>query len=174
MNSRPGLTAALFAGLLCLYTPTLQALESDASQPIRIEADAALVDESAGTSVYRGNVIIVQGTLKVTADEVEIFSADSEVVQIIARAGKGEDELAHYEQQTNENRDMVVANAKKITYLIQEKRLHLSGKAWLQQVDDTFSGELLYYDIDQGIVNLSSGNSKDRVNMTITPKNSGQ
>ncbi len=148
----------------------LQALESDREQPIRIQADAAMVDENQGASVYRGNVIITQGTLEVTADEVEIFTADNTVIQIIAKVDKNSDDLAQYRQQINEAEEMVYADAKKITYLVQEERLHLAGDARLQQVEDVFTGELLYYDLARRIVNLSSTGGSDRVNMTITPK----
>ena len=158
-----------------MLQPTfLSALESDQEQPIRIQADAAIVDETSGSSVYKGNVIITQGTLEVTANEVEIFTADSEVIQIIAKTEKGSEVLAHYQQQINETMDMVVADAQKITYLVQEERLHLSGDARLQQVQDVFTGQLLYYDLGRGIVNLNSSGGSDRVNMTIIPKNSSR
>ena len=162
---------------LCLLTllPTFSsALESDREQPIRIQADAAIVDETSGSSVYKGNVIITQGTLEVTANEVEIFTADSEVIQIIAKTESDSEILAHYQQQINEAMDMVVADAQKITYLVQEERLHLSGDARLQQVQDVFTGQLLYYDLGRGIVNLNSSGGSDRVNMTITPKKSSR
>jgi lipopolysaccharide export system protein LptA len=162
---------------LCLLTllPTFSsALESDREQPIRIQADAAIVDETSGSSVYKGNVIITQGTLEVTANEVEIFTADSEVIQIIAKTEKDSEALAHYQQQINEAMDMVVADAQKITYLVQEERLHLSGDARLQQVQDVFTGQLLYYDLGRGIVNLNSSGGSDRVNMTINPKKSSR
>jgi lipopolysaccharide export system protein LptA len=162
---------------LCLLTllPTFSsALESDRQQPIRIQADAAIVDETSGSSVYKGDVIITQGTLKVTANEVEIFTADGEVIQIIAKTDKDSEVLAHYQQQINEAMDMVVADAQKITYLVQEERLHLSGDARLQQVQDVFTGQLLYYDLGRGIVNLNSSGGSDRVNMTITPKKSSR
>ena len=146
----------------------LLALDTDRDQPIRIQADSAMVDENEGTSVYRGNVIIEQGTLRVRAEEVEIFTSESDVIQIIARSKPGS--LAHYEQQTNLDRDMVTAQARKITYLVQEERLHLSGRASLSQAGDKFTGELLYYDLTRKIVNLSSGGGSDRINMTITPK----
>lgn len=155
---------------LSVMAASSKGLDSDRYQPIRIQADAAMVDESRGTSIYRGNVIIHQGTLQVTADEVEIYTADNQVIQIIAKAAKDPGELAHYEQQTNDANDMVSAEARKITYLVQEERLHLAGKAKLQQVGDIFTGELLYYDLGRGIVNLDSGGSKGRVNMTISPK----
>ena len=156
---------------LILGTPSpMLGLESDRDQPIKIQADTAMVDEAEGTSIYRGDVIIVQGTLQVTADEVEIYTAESAVIQIIAKAERNSSKLAHYEQQTNEEKDMVTAEARKITYLVQEERLHLSGKARLKQDGDEFSGELLYYDVGRGIVNLNSGDGSERINMTINPK----
>ena len=167
---------------LATGTPFVQALETDREQPITIRADdgeVALaqrlrgeVDENQGTFVYRGNVIITQGTLEVTADEVEIHTAERAITQIIARMDKDSEDLAHYQQQMNEADDMVYADARKITYLVQEERLHLSGEARLQQVEDVFTGELLYYDMARGIANLSSGDQSNRVNMTITPGNS--
>ena len=157
--------------IMTAITDSALALESDRYQPITIQADAAMVDDSAGTSIYRGNVIIEQGTLNVSADEVEIYTADDEVIQIIAKADAESGRLAHYEQETNLNQDRVVADAKKITYLVQEERLHLYGNARLQQVEDVFTGELLYYDIRRGIVNLNSGGKEgDRIKMILTPK----
>ena len=145
-------------------------MESDREQPINIQADAAIVDETNGSSVYKGNVIITQGTLEVTANEVEIFTAAGEVIQIIATTDKDSELLAHYQQQINESMEMVVADAKKITYLIQEERLHLSGDARLKKVQDVFTGQLLSYDLARGIVTLNSIGGFDRVNMTITPR----
>jgi lipopolysaccharide export system protein LptA len=160
---------------LCMLTllPTFSsALESDREQPISIQADAAIVDETNGSSVYKGNVIITQGTLEVIANEVEIFTSAGEVIQIIATTDKDSEVLAHYQQQINDAMDMVVADAQKITYLIQEDKLHLSGDARLQKIQDVFTGQLLSYDLERGIVNLNSLGGSDRVKMTITPKKS--
>ena len=156
--------------MLTLLPTFSSALESDREHPIRIQADAAIVDETNGSSVYKGNVIITQGTLEVTANEVEIFTAAGEVIQIIATTDKDSELLAHYQQQINESMEMVVADAQKITYLIQEERLHLSGDARLKKVQDVFTGQLLSYDLARGIVTLNSIGGSDRVNMTITPR----
>lgn len=175
MNKRLSLNSLLhtiIAGTFSLLSLSVIALESDREQAIRIQADAAMVDEGAGTSIYRGNVIIQQGTLKVTAEEVEIFTSDSEIIQIIAKADQKSSDLAHYTQQINADNERVSAQARKITYLVQEERLHLAGDARLKQVEDEFEGELLYYDLAKGIVNLSSGGGSDRINMTISPKKS--
>lgn len=159
---------------LLVFSCFAVALESDQEQPIQIEADAAMIDEANGNSIHKGNVVIEQGTLQLRANEVEIISSNNELIQIIASADGSGNKLAHYEQQTNDAGDRVLANAEKITYLIQEKRLHLSGNARLQQVDDVFTGELLYYDLEKGVVNLDSGDSGERVKMQIKPRSSSE
>ncbi|MGI9322980.1 MAG: lipopolysaccharide transport periplasmic protein LptA, partial [Pseudomonadales bacterium] len=142
--------------------------ESYGEQPVHINADAARLDEGTGTSVYQGNVVIVQGSLQVTADEVEVQSADEEVTQIVARAGG--DGLAHYEQQTSESGDMVYADARQITYLVREEQLHLAGQARLQQAEDVFSGELLRYDISQKTVKMAGDAPGERISITRKQK----
>ena len=165
MNLKP----QTFVFVILLSSSELKALDSDRFQPIQIQADAATVDENQGKSIYVGNVKIHQGTLEVTATKVEIYTEESQVTQIIARGEDTPGKPAHYKQQTNEERDEVSASASKITYLVREEQLHLSGNAKLKQVNDTFSGELLYYDLRKGVVNLDSGGGTNRVNMTITP-----
>lgn len=177
-NVMTGYITKQFALIIITLLPGFAtALESDSEQPIEISANAAMVDEDQGKSVYKGDVVITQGTLKVTAEEVEIYTADNEVTQIIALAE--DKKLAHYQQQTSDpssgaRNEMVSAEAQKITYLVQEERLHLAGDAKLRQDEDVFTGELLYYDMARGIVNLNSSSNSGRVNMTITPKKSSQ
>jgi len=153
-----------------LYAGTLVGLESDRKQPITIQADDAILDEREGISIYRGDVTIDQGTLHISADQVEIIAEGDKVIQIIASGTEDRGSLAHYEQQPEEDEALVSADARKITYFVQEERVHLVGNARLQQARDTFSGELLYYNVNEGVVNLSGSGQKDRVIMTINPK----
>jgi lipopolysaccharide export system protein LptA len=146
------------------------ALTSDGEQPLHIQADAAVMDDAKGSSVYRGNVSIEQGTLQIKADEVEIITSDSEVIQIIASADANSKNLVHFEQLPDDSTDLVYADARKITYLVQEERLHLSGNATLRQTKDVLTGELVYYDITQGIMSLKSGGQQDRIDVIINPK----
>ena len=46
------------------------ALPSDSSQPIRIQADSATLDDKRNTAVYTGNVIITQGSMRLTGGRV--------------------------------------------------------------------------------------------------------
>ena len=160
----------LFFGLLFPFQGN--GLESDQRQPIRIQADKAVITDKEGLSVYQGDVIILQGTLQINAEIVEIKSQDRTILEVLARSDEEPRKLAKFKQTISNKGDEVFAEAKKINYLVQKGRLFLNGKAKLEQRGDVFSGDVLFYDIAKGSVNLESGSSKERVNMTISPKES--
>ena len=147
-------------------------LTADREQAIKIQADTAVVDDKKGITIYSGNVIIDQGTLHITADEVKVLMSEREVMQIIASMAPRSKKLAHYQQLPDDDEELVSADAEIITYFLQEERLHLAGNAYLKQTRDTFSGELLHYDVATGIVDLKGGSktSSGRVQITLTPK----
>ncbi len=163
-----------FIAAFCLISGQAAALPSDQEQPFHIQADGAEIDESTGISVYRGRVNIDQGSMKILADEIEIHTHDSEVIQIIARMHDENDNLAHYEQLPEADKELITAEAREINYFIQEEKLHLIGKARLYQSPNSFEGELLHYDLQRGVVNLkgraASENDDGRINMILSPK----
>ena len=164
--------------LLLLLTTMLMplagfGLTSDRDQPISIEADSAFVDDVNGITIYEGNALIQQGTLNIAADKVKVIMSDSEVIQIIASMDRESKGLAHYEQVPDDDEDLVSADAKTITYFIQEEKLHLTGEAYLQQTQNKFSGELLYYNMTTGVVDLKGG-KLGRVSITLQPKKKTQ
>jgi lipopolysaccharide export system protein LptA len=171
MKARPRYSMVLFMllGSFAVHKEAL-ALAEDRELPIHIEADAAVIDDAKGSSIYRGNVIIEQGTLLINADEIEVITADQEVIQIIAMTDTDSDKLAHYEQLPDDSEDRVFADARKIVYLVQEERVHLSGNGTLKQAKDVLKGELIYYDVALGIMSLKSTGKDGRIKMTINPK----
>ena len=56
--------ARIVALLLLLSAAFTQALPEDRDQPMRITADKAERDDINGVTIYRGNVVLIQGTLK--------------------------------------------------------------------------------------------------------------
>ncbi len=60
------------------------ALESDSSQPINIEADAATYDEAKGETIYTGNVHTTQGSLDVLADKMIVYQKSGKTEKIVA------------------------------------------------------------------------------------------
>lgn len=161
-----------------LAAPFGYGLTSDRDQPISIEADSAFVDDANGVTIYEGNALITQGTLHIAADKVKVIMSESEVIEIIASMTPRSKGLAHYEQVPEENDALVSADARIITYFIQEEKLHLAGKAHLQQTQNEFAGELLYYNMTTGVVDLKGGKKQGgesgRVSITLQPKKKKQ
>ncbi len=148
--------------LLLILHAEVNALSTDQDKPFEVEADSAIVDENLGSTIYRGDVSIIQGSLKILADEIEIITIGGDVVQIIARTDENSDRLAHLEQQPD-HKERVFADARSINYYIQEQRVNLTGEALLRQKGDEFTGEIVYYDVGQGIIHLKSGSESERI-----------
>ena len=65
--------------ILVLGYPLLcNALESDSQQPLFIEADGADISETTGVSIYTGNVVISQGSIRLSADKVTVTQQGEE------------------------------------------------------------------------------------------------
>ena len=168
---------SIFCTML-LLPALLHALPSDRDQEIRIEADEAEINEADGSSIYRGNVTLDQGTMRISADRIEIFTADSEIVEIVASTDKASTALAHYQQQPESDEEIVYADAREISYNARQERLNLIGEANVRQTEDELSGELITYDVKKGTFNLMSSVNRDpdseegkpRVRILLSPQ----
>ncbi|QSA97955.1 lipopolysaccharide transport periplasmic protein LptA [Methylococcus sp. EFPC2] len=70
--------------LLGLLSPLAWGLESDAKQPIYIEADSATYDEAKGETVYVGNVHTTQGSLEVFGDRMIVLQKNGKTEKILS------------------------------------------------------------------------------------------
>lgn len=131
------------------------ALQDDATQPINIKAQAVLIDEKKGISIYTGKASVVQGSLILSAEKIQLFSNQTQVTKMIANGDKKQ--RAHYQQSQPTQPRFIGATANKITYMVQKEMVHLKGNAHLVQGFDSFSGGSLNYDIkkDKVIANKS-------------------
>jgi lipopolysaccharide export system protein LptA len=131
------------------------ALQEDATQPIKVKAQTVLIDEKQGFSVYTGKASVIQGSLILSAEKIQLLSNQTQVTKVVAKGNKKQ--RAHYQQsQPNQSR-FIEATADNITYLVQKEMVHLKGHAHLVQGFDSFSGGTLDYDIknDKVIANKS-------------------
>ncbi|MDA0760484.1 MAG: lipopolysaccharide transport periplasmic protein LptA [Pseudomonadales bacterium] len=137
--------------------------------PITIQADRATVNETLGKSEYFGNVIISQGDLEITAEQVILLSEDKTLVSISAI---GDDQApAKFQRAAFGSRPKIAASADDIQYLVSSETLTLMGKALLEQGEDRYQGNLLSYNLQQGLFKVENdGSSTGRINLTINPK----
>ncbi len=148
--------------LLCSSTG-VHALQDDAEKPIHITGNAAQIDQMRQTLVYRGNVRIDQGSLRVVADEMTVEYENERVVKIVARG-----QPARYQQALAADQGHVRANASVIVYHTQDEALDLQGDARLLQHGNELTGEHIRYDIVQGKVDAKA-DDEGPVRMILQP-----
>lgn len=168
------LNRLLHAALCCLAlsgaATQVQALPEDRSQPIHISADSASINEKTGVTVYSGQVEIVQGSMKIRGDRVELYrTADGDVNRIVS-VGKP----AEFEQQPKHSDPVTHAYGLRMEYRIKAQQITIDEQAKVEQGQDTFTGERIVYNMDKAIVDAFSSESGDqRVKMVIQPKADG-
>lgn len=74
--------------LTSCYCTGLSALESDADQPITIDSNTATYDDATSTSIYTGNVISIQGSIKVNSDKLVVYFLDGEADKLVFTGNK--------------------------------------------------------------------------------------
>ena len=67
----------------------LNGIQTNASAPVEITADSLSVDQETGIAVFSGNVLIAQGTLRLSAGSVEVVydDASGDITRLIAAGG---------------------------------------------------------------------------------------
>lgn len=141
MTSRIKAILQLIA-LVVLPVSNCLAIDVDRNQPIEIESDSAVIDDSQGLSTYRGNVVISQGSTQLTADSITVFAKDRTVSQIVANGAP-----ATFNQIDANDDSSTTGQAEQITYQADAALLIFNGNAALSQATNSFSGERIEYDI---------------------------
>ena len=156
------------AALLLLASLPAMALPQDSNQPIRIQANSATLDEKRNTAVYKGNVIITQGSMQLTGAQVTLTTDAAGAVSKIVSQGTP----ATYSQTPGANEAQVNARARTIEYFADSERIVLKEQARLEQRGNTFQGEYVSYDINQQVVDAGrpDGNEAGRIEIVIQPR----
>ncbi len=155
--------------LILLSVSSASALKSDVEKPVHINADSVIFNKTKGLAVYEGNVSIVQGTLKITAQRIEINAPNNEIERIVAN-GKP----VTFQQKMDDGK-LAQGSANKLLFLVKEKRLLMDGNAVISQNSDKFSSNHIEYSTRTGELkagkNQKSKGSKGRVKVIFYPSN---
>jgi lipopolysaccharide export system protein LptA len=162
MNPNRITRAALVA--LMLVASYATALQEDRELPIQIESDRAERDEKAGTTIYIGNVELVQGSLKMLADRLELYNREDNQLERIVAFGTP----AYVEQKPAPDKAVIKARGNTIRYFVTEERLQLEKNASIDQDGSVVSSNLIDYYVKDELVKASG--AEERVRVVIPPR----
>src|SRR5690554_4707870 len=152
--------SALLCSAAVVAQEQLSPLQRDFNEPIRILAENDFIDLAANIYRATGNVRITQGTLKITADELEATGfeeRDGETQMFILRGSP-----ATYQQEI-EPGVIVEAQANLIEYNATERTLTLSRLAELRQDGSMVRANRITYNIELQQVISESGDETEQV-----------
>jgi len=151
----------ILLALLLALTGSAHALSSDKDQPIELAADSVDVDEARGTSIYKGNVDLRQGSMHLLADTVTVQQQKRQPSRIIAVGS------VRFSQKSGKGQ-AVEARANKAEYAVDSEVLELTGKASLTQNGDTMRSDRIIYDrVKHKVRAGAAAKGKERVRITI-------
>ncbi len=142
------------------------ALPSDANQPIKLLADKATYSERTGITSYSGSVVITQGTLKLTADNITVNLSPSRSINSAVATGRP----ATMQQVVTQEKGLAKGQANTIDYNAVTGIITLTGNARLVQNGASFAGNVIRYSLKAGDVEATAGGNQ-RVELVFPPNN---
>ena len=154
-----------------LWTVLATALESDRSQPIQISADAVSIDQKKGVNRYSGNVVLTQGTLVITANEVTVRYRAGEIEKVKANGNP-----VTFKERLDNHAEDISASAKRLEYNALKSEIDLFEQVSVSQGSDEFHSAVLHYNLKDGTLAAEGEKSadgqspKERVQSILQPR----
>jgi lipopolysaccharide export system protein LptA len=163
MCQRPEPLIALFLLAALCMTASGQGGDTGNDEEIVIRSQQAVLDRAAGTGVYTGNAVMVQGQRRLQASRIEVRIKNGEVHEAEAygdpaRVRQGEEMKGH---------------AQRVVYKVAEDAIRLYDKAFLFHQGRTVKGAELRYQLESRRVE-ASGTKQERVRMVIPQEDTGR
>lgn len=141
--------AVTFAGLgfapaMAQTNVNLGGVSVDTTAAVEVAADNLSVDQTTGTAVFSGNVVIGQGDLKISAGNVEIIYAEttSDIDRLIATGG------VTFVTATE------AAEAQAADYNLADGLLTLTGDVLLTQGPSAISAQKMIVNLEDGTARM--------------------
>ncbi len=137
-----GLFHAVLAAVLAAVPVCAVALSTDAEQDIIIEADRAELDDANGVVRYHGNVLMNQGSIRMTGATLTVYlTQDSDDIQRAIMLG----EPATWRQLPDDSTVHDEAEALRMEYYADRKLLIMEQEVRLIQQDGVLQGQRMEY-----------------------------
>ncbi len=153
------------AATLLLIPLAAFALPEDRNQPIQLEAARGQMDQKTGVSVYEGNVVITQGSMRLTADTVTIYVKDNNFQRMEATGNP-----TNLRYKPTADKPELQGASKRVEYDVAGAKVIMSGGARLTQGQDAFVGDRVEYDLKDDVVRARGAGDNGRIQFTIQPR----
>lgn len=130
-------------------------IRADTSLPVEVTADALSVSQTDGTAVFTGNVLVVQGEMRLSAERVEV---------VYGSADRSRIERLHASGQVTLVSGKDAAEAADAVYTIDSGAVEMTGNVLLTQGANTIAGQKLVVDLASG-----TGRMEGRVTTVLQP-----
>ena len=162
--NKNSLNALLLGSLLISSLPAL-AVTGDSEKPVNIDSVNQALDLQGNVATFTGNVIVTQGTIKITADKVVVTRPGGDSNKTIVDAYGNP--ATFYQMQ--DNGKPVKGHAAKLHYELANDFVELTGNAFIEQQDSNIKGDRITYLVkEQKMQAYSQGQSK-RVTTVLVP-----
>lgn len=159
------IAARLVVAIVCAFPLASLALKSDREQPIRVSSDSVDVNQKQGLNKYNGHVILIQGTLRIEADEVRVYFRKNEVDKVFAN-GKP----VKFRQRLDGQAQAIEAAARRVQFYALKNQLDLFDDVVFQQGQDTFRSPVVRYNLNTTQLIADGGSHPQRVHSVLQPR----
>ncbi len=162
----------------CFFAASAMAERADRDQPVHLEADRATVedinrDDASRVSVFTGNVLLTQGTLRISAEKV-IMKEDIDGFRYATAMG----DLVSFRQKRSGLDEYVEGWSKRVEYDTKTDKIELFRQARLKRGSDEVNGDYISYDMSNEFFQVIGSNERgveagpdSRVRIVIQPRN---
>ena len=141
----------VFFFVLMVLQPAL-ALTSDQKQAIQIEADTGELDDARNVNTYTGNVIVTQGSIRITGDKMTVHYNEHNEIEVLVVEGNP----ATYRQLPDSSQVYDEAQARRMEYHKRKNLVILINNARVKQEGGSLSSNRIEYDSALSRVKASS------------------
>ena len=127
---------------MTLVVNSAYCLSTDSEQNIEIEADTAEMDDIENVTIYRGNVIVTQGSIKMTGHTMTVYFDENRDMRLVIMNGTP----AKYRQLPDDSNIYDEAEALRMEYYALKNYVILIDQAIITQEELKFSGDRIEYD----------------------------
>jgi len=162
---KPGARIGTVVAVLCWVPLTVQALDSDRDQPIRIKSRHVSMDEKSGQTVYTGNVEVVQGTLRLTADRAVVVRRNGQTEHV-----HGTGRPLTMKQEPKPDSPDIHAEARRMEYNVLTGEIELYDDVVVTQGQDEMKSDYVYYRTEDALMRARATDPGRRVQAVLHPK----